>query len=182
MISVHSPGFAPGADEAAVRAAVARLGIEHPVLLDSDARVWTLYDNEGWPARYLFDQASRAARLPLRRGRLRGDRARDPGAARVEREPLAPLRPEDDPEAMVVVPTATSPGRGRGPYVAGAVWAVLDGRGTVRVNGTRSRSSTRARTSCSPPGSTEGVLDLEVGDGVECLAVCFTPGLAPDVG
>jgi len=27
--------------------------------------------------------------------------------------------------------------------------------------------------------STEGVLDLEAGDGVECLAVCFAPGLAP---
>jgi hypothetical protein len=27
--------------------------------------------------------------------------------------------------------------------------------------------------------STEGTLDLSVGDGVECLGVCFTPGLAP---
>ena len=31
----------------------------------------------------------------------------------------------------------------------------------------------------SPPVSTEGVLDLEVGPGVECLGVCFSPGLAP---
>ena len=29
------------------------------------------------------------------------------------------------------------------------------------------------------PASAEGVLDLEVGAGVECLGVCFSPGLAP---
>src|SRR3954451_22372010 len=55
VISVHAPGFAPAADEEAVARAVARLGIEHPVLLDTDLVLWKIYDNEGWPARYLFD-------------------------------------------------------------------------------------------------------------------------------
>src|SRR5215208_8087238 len=35
VISVHSPGFGASRPEAAVRAAVERLGIEHPVCVDS---------------------------------------------------------------------------------------------------------------------------------------------------
>ena len=56
VIGVHSPGFAPARDNDAARAAVARLGVEHAVVLDPDHAVWNLYENEGWPARYLFDQ------------------------------------------------------------------------------------------------------------------------------
>src|SRR3954470_5147830 len=52
VIGVHSPGFAPGRHNAAARAAVERLGIEHAVLLDPDHAVWNLYKNQGWPARY----------------------------------------------------------------------------------------------------------------------------------
>ena len=59
VIRVHTPGFPPSRDEDAVRAAVARLRIEHPVCIDAEGLVWSLYDNEGWPARYLFNQASR---------------------------------------------------------------------------------------------------------------------------
>jgi hypothetical protein len=31
----------------------------------------------------------------------------------------------------------------------------------------------------SHPVSVEAELELEVGEGVECLGVCFSPGLAP---
>src|SRR5437762_4458008 len=55
VIGVHSAGFPPSADPAAVEAAVARLGIEHPVCVDVEHQVWELYDNVGWPARYLWD-------------------------------------------------------------------------------------------------------------------------------
>jgi hypothetical protein len=66
-----------------------------------------------------------------------------------------------------------------GPYEAGAVWAVLDGAGSVKANG--------QPTPVQHPGayeliaherSTTGELELEVGAGVTCHAVCFTPGLA----
>jgi hypothetical protein len=59
------------------------------------------------------------------------------------------------------------------------VWAVLDGHGTVMVNG--------RELAVDHPGayelivherSTAAELGLSVGEGVECLAVCFTPGLA----
>ena len=55
MMSVHSPGFAPGEDEAAVRAAVARLDIEHPVCIDLGLPAVARLRQPGWPARYLWD-------------------------------------------------------------------------------------------------------------------------------
>ena len=61
------------------------------------------------------------------------------------------------------------------------MWAVLDGRGTVLVNG---RPLTVDHPGAYPlvehEHHTAGVLDLAVGDGVTCEAVCFTPGPAPE--
>ena len=53
----------------------------------------------------------------------------------VEREPLAPLRPEDEPGVLLPAQTADQPGAYSGPYEAGAVWAVLEGAGELTVNG-----------------------------------------------
>jgi hypothetical protein len=59
------------------------------------------------------------------------------------------------------------------------VWAVLDGDGGVTANG---RTIDVDHPGCyeliSHPRSTEGELKLDVGPGVTCYAVCFTPGLA----
>ena len=53
----------------------------------------------------------------------------------VARAPLEPLRPEDEPDAMIVAPTPDQPSAYSGPYEAGAVWAVLSGSGAVGVDG-----------------------------------------------
>jgi hypothetical protein len=59
------------------------------------------------------------------------------------------------------------------------VWAVFDGVGTVTANG---RTLTVDHADCyeliAHERSTHGELTLELGDGVRCHAVCFTPGLA----
>jgi hypothetical protein len=55
VIGIHSPGFGRSRERGAVEAAVARLGITYPVLLDPDLEMWQEYENRGWPARYLFD-------------------------------------------------------------------------------------------------------------------------------
>jgi hypothetical protein len=36
-----------------------RYGIDYPVILDSDRRLWKAYGNEGWPALYLVDRSGR---------------------------------------------------------------------------------------------------------------------------
>lgn len=55
VIGIHSPGFERSRERGAVEAAVKRLGITYPVLLDPDLEMWQEYENRGWPARYLFD-------------------------------------------------------------------------------------------------------------------------------
>ena len=182
VVGIHVPTFEISRDEDEVRAAVARLGIEHPVLLDPELRLWTVYDNEGWPARYLW--------APAERGHVLREFHYGEGAYRetelaiqellgVERAPLAAVRPEDDPEARLVVPTPDRRGPWSGPYEAGGVWAVLSGRGEVRANGrTVAVEHAGAYPLLEHVAHTTGVLDLETGPGVTCHAVCFTPGVA----
>ena len=120
VISVHTPGFAPSRDEAAVRAAVARLGIEHPVCIDSDGLVWTLYDNEGWPSRYLFNQASRLHDFHFGEGGYEETERAIQELLGIEREPARPAAPRGRPRGADRRPDArTSPGRGAGPTSPG---------------------------------------------------------------
>src|SRR4051794_23630959 len=65
VISVHAPGFAPGRDEAAVAAAVERLGIRHPVLLDTELQLWRIFENGRLAAPHPFGPGLRPFRGPL---------------------------------------------------------------------------------------------------------------------
>src|SRR6266511_3485986 len=94
VIGVHSPGFSPSADADAVRAAVARLDIAYPVVIDSELAVWDLYGNAGWPARYLFDGSLTLVDYHYGEGAYAETEQRIGELLGVEREPLAPLRPE----------------------------------------------------------------------------------------
>ena len=180
VISVHAPGFAPGRDEDAVARAVERLGIEHPVLLDTDLRLWQTYENEGWPARYLFDQDLRLFEVHFGEGGYHETEAAIQELLGLEADPVPYVHPEDDPDARIVVPSEDQPGAWSGPYEAGAVWAVLEGSGTLVVNGERRPVEFTGAHRLIDHGRHEhGVLELEVGDGVTCHAVCFTPGRAP---
>jgi thiol-disulfide isomerase/thioredoxin len=179
VIGVHSPGFAPSRDSAAAREAVARLGVGHPVLLDPDHAVWDLYENAGWPARYLFDQELRLVDYHYGEGAYAETERAIQELLGDEREVLAPVRPEDDPEALVAVQTPDQEGPWSGPYEAGGVWAVLEGDGEVVVNGAALRvDHPGAYPIVEHPHHTAAVLELVVGQGVTCHAVCFTPGVA----
>jgi hypothetical protein len=179
VISVHAPGFAPGRDEDAVAAAVQRLGIDHPVLLDTDLQVWRTYENAGWPARYLFDTELRLFEFHFGEGGYRETEAAIQELLGVEREPVPYLHPEDDPDARIAVPSPDQEGAWSGPYEAGAVWAVVASAGTLSVNGEERRVEGPGAYLLVDHGRHEhAVLDLEPGEGLQVLAVCFTPGLA----
>jgi thiol-disulfide isomerase/thioredoxin len=186
VIGVHCPGFDASRSEQAVREAVARLGIAYPVLIDSEYEVWQEYENEGWPARYLFDGRARLFEYHFGEGAYaETELAIQELLGGVGRAPLAPLCPEDEPDASLVPQTQDQEGAYCGPYEAGGVWAVLDGSGTVLVNDGPMTAGVRVEV--SHPGAyrlleherhTAGTLALELSSGVSCLATCFTPGLA----
>ncbi|MGB9185901.1 MAG: redoxin domain-containing protein [Solirubrobacteraceae bacterium] len=179
VIGVHASGFELSADPEAVAAAVARLEISYPVVVDQEFAIWQDYGNLGWPARYLFNQQGRLYDYHYGEGGYEDTELAIQDLLGVSRQVLAPVRPEDAPGAALSPQSEDVAGPYSGPYEAGAVWAVLDGAGTVRANG--------AEIPVRGPGayqliaherSTAGVLELDVGPGVTCHAVCFTPGLA----
>jgi thiol-disulfide isomerase/thioredoxin len=185
VIGVHSPGFELSHDEDAVRAAVARLEIAYPVLIDSELEVWNDYENAGWPVRYLFDGHARLFEYHYGEGAYEETELAIQELLGVQREPLEPLRAEDVPGALLAPPTPDQQGAYSGPYEAGGVWAVLDGEGSVRVNGGATAGGSEVQIAA--PGAyalieharhTAATLELEVGAGVVCHATCFTPGVA----
>ena len=196
VIGIHSPGFPPGRDPETVAAAVERLGIDYPVLLDGDLEMWREYENAGWPARYLFD----------RRGRLfeyhygEGDYAETERAIQellgVELEPIPVQRPEDEPGALLRPQSEDRDGPYSGAYEAGGVWLVMEGSGTVIASSEPLRQPLRTNVSPDPirrelsvtgagayplfehDRHAEAILTLELSPGLICHATCFTPGLS----
>lgn len=179
VIGVHSPGFPPSANPEAVREAVARLEIPYPVAIDSAHEIWRSYDNLGWPARYLWNPDLCLFEYHYGEGGYLETELAIQELLGIAREPLAPLRPEDEPGAEVAAQSEDVAGPYSGPYEAGGVWGVLDGHGTVTANG---RRFSVERPGCYPllehERHTEGVLELSLEDGLECYSVCFTPGVA----
>ncbi len=188
VIGVHSPGFEASRPREAVIEAVQRLGIEYPVLIDSTLETWREYENLGWPARYLFDAhgmlydyhygegAYEETELAIQD--LLGPEAERPA-------PLAPVRPEDAPEAALAPQTEDQRGPYNGPYEAGGVWAVVSGKGVLTVNGGPQKGGSELVV--EQPGAyplieyerhTAAVVTIQEGEGVRCLATCFTPGVA----
>jgi len=56
IVSVHTPEFKFSGEPANVAAAVKRLGVDWPVVLDSRQTIWDRYANDVWPRELLFDQ------------------------------------------------------------------------------------------------------------------------------
>jgi hypothetical protein len=179
VIGVHTAGFEPSGDPEAVRAAVARLEIPYPVVVDVDLEIWRDYGNLGWPARYLFGPNGMLLHYHYGEGGYDETEQAIQELLGIDEALLETLRPEDAPGAQLAVQTDDVAGPYSGPYEAGGVWAVLDGHGSVTANGhTITVDHPGAYELVSHPRSTAGELELEVGEGVSCHAVCFTPGLA----
>jgi hypothetical protein len=157
---------------------VERLGVAYPVVVDFEHEIWEEYENLGWPARYLFDRDGCLFEYHYGEGGYTETELAIQELLGVEREPLPPLRPEDDPSAELAPQSEDVAGPYSGPYEAAGVWAVLDGHGTATANG---RPIEVEHPGCYPliehPRHTVGVLELALSDGVACHAVCFTAGV-----
>jgi len=59
VIGVHAPEFAFERDVGNVTKAMKDLGINYPVAIDNDFRVWRAFNNQYWPAHYFADAQGR---------------------------------------------------------------------------------------------------------------------------
>ncbi|CAN5177230.1 hypothetical protein BH24GEM2_BH24GEM2_15970 [soil metagenome] len=59
VIGVHTPEFAHERDRKNVERAIRRLGVEYPVVMDNDYRIWRAYHTRYWPAAYYVDHTGR---------------------------------------------------------------------------------------------------------------------------
>jgi len=183
VIGVHTGGFACSRDEAAIGAAVERLGVPYPVVCDTQLQIWDAYGNAGWPARYLWDDELALHSMHYGEGAYEETEREIQELLGVSGDPVEPVRPEDVPGTLLPAQTEDQPGAYGGPYEAGGVHLVLEGRGTVRgLDREVTADGCGVYTLVEHPHHTAGVLELDVGDGVACLQTCFTPGLpAPGV-
>jgi len=201
VLGIHSPRFGFTADRRKLAAALDRLGVEHPVALDSSYEIWSDYGCRGWPSLFLWsrDGALRWAHFG------EGEYAATEEAIQAElREaeplrdlplPLDPLRPSDAPGAKVMPPSdevfpggsRSEPWRGGGraletAYAAGGAYASIDGEGELRV----ATDGAEARTiGVDVPGLYEldvharheaHELRLEADGGIEIYSLSFAAG------
>jgi thiol-disulfide isomerase/thioredoxin len=132
VLGVHSPGYSFGKDEATVREAVKRLGIQHPIMLDPQFKLWQTYENRGWPARYLWG----------RNGYLKyfhyGEGDYDECELSLQ-EVLREIDPEVDlPEIMSPLRPEDAPGVELAPQTADV--AIPEGIDRLKVKGTWGRA------------------------------------------
>jgi thiol-disulfide isomerase/thioredoxin len=112
FLGIHSPEFAFARDRRQVEAALHRLGIKYPVLLDNDYKNWDAFANRYWPSVTLIDAQgylryqhsgegayeeieAALSGLALEAARLSGQEA-----GRHLPRPLGALRGEDQPGAV----------------------------------------------------------------------------------
>ena len=59
VVGVHAPEFSFEHELDNVRRAAGELGVEFPVVIDNDFRIWRAFENHYWPAVYLVDGEGR---------------------------------------------------------------------------------------------------------------------------
>jgi hypothetical protein len=110
-LGVQAPRFPFGAEREAVATNLERLGVEFPVAIDADRRLWHAYGCEGWPSLFLWKTGGALAWFHFGEGEYHGSEEaiqaelREEDALRALPAPMAPLRPTDAPGAKVMPPT-----------------------------------------------------------------------------
>lgn len=201
-IGVHSPRFTFTRSAEAVEAALPRLGIEWPVAVDAEHRIWRDYGCEGWPSLFLWSRGGALRWYHLGEGDYEASEQAIREAleeAGVEAEwppPLEPMRASDAPGATVISPTpelfpggsAESPWSAGAeqrslevPYVGGGAFLAAAGEGEVAV---RLDGAPLDPVVIREPGlhaivvherNESHLLELEPSQGVEIHSVQFPP-------
>lgn len=68
IVGVHTPEFAFEADPNNVDREIKKNGLLYPIALDGSYATWNAYQNNSWPAEYLFDQQGRLRHISIGEG------------------------------------------------------------------------------------------------------------------
>ena len=112
VVGIHSPKFPAERETASLAAAVARLGIHHPVVNDRDFHIWEAYGARAWPTVVLVDPQGYV--LAQHAGEVSADELgrqlegwiaeyRERGALTAEPMPFA-MRPAPAPSGLLAFP------------------------------------------------------------------------------
>ena len=153
-IGVQAPRFPFGAERDAVATGLERLGVEFPVAIDADRRLWHAYGCEGWPSLFLWKLGGALAWFHFGEGEYRAteeaiqEELREEDVLRALPEPMESLRPTDALGAEVMPPTPElfPGGSWERPwaagedgaeleidYEAGGAYSTVDGTGELAV-------------------------------------------------
>jgi hypothetical protein len=153
-VGVQAPRFPFTAEADAVATACERLGVAHPVAVDSDFEIWADYGCEGWPSLFLWGQGGALGWFHFGEGeyaateRAIQDELRAVAPLAQLPETLVPLRPSDAEGGTVLSPTGeifpggsvSTPWQASADgdellieYEAGGAYATVDGEGTIAV-------------------------------------------------
>ncbi|MBI2546397.1 redoxin domain-containing protein [Candidatus Woesearchaeota archaeon] len=105
IIGVHTPEFTFEKNTDNVKAAVKRLGIEYPVVVDSELEVWNAFGNSYWPRQYLINKE----------GKIIYDHVGEGGYEEIERnvrKALAEAGANLNREAQIAAPKEKSRAKG----------------------------------------------------------------------
>ncbi|HEX6665082.1 MAG TPA: hypothetical protein VF081_00625 [Solirubrobacterales bacterium] len=199
-IGVQAPRFPFGAERDTVAAGLERLGVEFPVAIDTDRRLWHAYGCEGWPSLFLWKLGGALAWFHFGEGEYRATEEaiqaelREQDALRALPEPMEPLRPADAPGAKVIPPTPElfpggsweRPWQGDEleiPYEAGGAYATVEGTGKLALSlDGESRDPVEIEgpalyTLAEHPGHEARDLILRPSPGLRLWSVSFAAGL-----
>ncbi|MDX6601455.1 MAG: hypothetical protein QOF13_657 [Solirubrobacterales bacterium] len=153
-IGVQAPRFPFGSDPTEVAATLRELGVEFPVAVDAEHRLWRAYGCEGWPSLFLWTTGGALSWFHFGEGEYLGtemaiqEELRELDALRSLPEPMQPVRVSDAPGARVMPPTPEvfPGGSWEQPwvsaeasielaveYVAGGAYATVEGTGELVV-------------------------------------------------
>lgn len=149
VIGIQAPRFPFGADVEAATTAVSELGLDYPVLIDGEMKMWKDYGCEGWPSLFLWGRGGSLKWFQFGEGEYRSTEDAIRAAVAPEDElpdPMEPIRETDVEGVGVIAPSSELMPGGDGPwtipdhgdsfeveYEAGGAYLTATGSGRVAV-------------------------------------------------
>ena len=203
VIGVQAPRFPFAAEPENVAAGLEGLGVEFPVAIDAEHKLWSAYGCEGWPSLFLWSLGGSLAWAHFGEGEYRATEEaiqaelREMDALQDLPEPMAPLRPGDTPGARVIPPTpevfpggsyerpwvAGTDGEDLAlDYQAGGAFATVEGDGEIEVEidgewSTLPSGPPGLRTLAEHPSHEAHSLILRPAAGIRVWSLSFAAGI-----